>query len=1016
MHWSKRIVLAGLTLWALFYSPHILAQESQYFRPEQRWLRLAEEQYQYGHYDLARQAAVSSLAYARNPLDSALARYYSAVSVLRADTLTGLDSGRLFLSTQISLVHRQRVALGMAQTLFRKGQFSASVPYYEAAGIANLTNDELIDARFELAYGYFYTKRFDKAQPLFGAIRQTPGKYYMAGNYYYGLLAYNNGNYPEALASFKKVENEKQYRGIVPYYVAEIYYFTGDRKQALKTALELIKREDKLYYDKELHLLAAQILFEEGRYGEALPYFENYYDRTDRIRKEELYEMAYSYYNVREWQSAIEKFKQLNTSNDSLGQTAMYLLGDCYLKTNDKKSARNAFGLCANMPFSKKQQEASLILHAKLSFDLGYDDDAKQSLTQLIVDYPKSAYQSEAKTLLSELLIKTSNYAGAYDLLRQVSTRDAAYWRVHQRVTYGLAVVQLQDGNLNQADSFFTQSLNQATDEQYIAATHFWRGEIAMRRKRYPEAVSQFRQFTDYAERHRNEDYAGSGASLAGAWLNLGYASLLAEKYEDARTYFGKIRAENAGKTGGSETATVREADALFMMKDYKGALNLYNDVIDMNGEEAPYSRLQKAILLGVLGRKNEKVALLQFMIKGNEPYRIAVQARYELGLTYIEDDKYQLAISALEPLTSDANSGYGQKAWIRTGFAWQELNNDTKAIEAYRRAVADYPASEERIAALEALKSLYVERNEPDAYARFLKENNLQSGNDASVESTYYTAAEAQFASGKWLAAKQAFQQYISQFPTGTSLLPAQYYLAESHYQLKEYQDALQVYDRVLAQPWNEFSENSVRRALWIAEKENQYTAAIRYARLLLQQAPDGENRKTAYAGMMNAAYKADSFSLAAQYADSMLAQPGLEEQQLAELQFYKARAVQQQGLNAEALLAYQAIKNLKNATLAAELGYRIGEIQYVSGNLKDAEASAAANLKTAAGNDFWTVKTFLLIADILVQQKDYFNARATLQSVIRNTKNTALKAEAARKLEEVKKAEKGQSKLAED
>ena len=48
----------------------------------------------------------------------------------------------------------------------------------------------------------------------------------------------------------------------MPYYIAEIYYFKGDRKKALEEAMRLTRRSDKLFYDNELHLLAAQVLFE----------------------------------------------------------------------------------------------------------------------------------------------------------------------------------------------------------------------------------------------------------------------------------------------------------------------------------------------------------------------------------------------------------------------------------------------------------------------------------------------------------------------------------------------------------------------------------------------------------------------------------------------------------------------------------------------------------------------------------------------------------------------------------
>ena len=49
----------------------------------------------------------------------------------------------------------------------------------------------------------------------------------------------------------------------------------------------------------------------------------------------------------------------------------MYLLRDCYLRTNQKANARNAFQFCAYNSSNKKQQEISLFNYAKLSYELG---------------------------------------------------------------------------------------------------------------------------------------------------------------------------------------------------------------------------------------------------------------------------------------------------------------------------------------------------------------------------------------------------------------------------------------------------------------------------------------------------------------------------------------------------------------------------------------------------------------------------------------------------------------------
>lgn len=1008
----KSLVIAICTGFSVNAQEHIIN------KPPQKWLRLAEEQFAQGHYRLALQSAQQVMVTNVNqttqlaPTEKGQAKFIATTAQLKLDIAGAEDSALQFMAVTSNPVYQQRTAFYLAQYYFRHEQLTKAIPYYESANISNLTNQEIADLKFELAYAYFNNQNFEKAESLFSSIKEVQGKYYLAGNYYYGLLAYNDGNYEEALNSFKKVENDPQYKRIVPYYIAEIYYFKGEKSKALEEAVRLTRRPEKLFYDNELYLLAAQVLFEDQRYGEALPYFEHYYDNVDKIRKEELYEMAYSYYKVNEWKNAIEKFKPLSNQQDSLGQTAMYLLGDCYLKINDKKSARNAFGICSDMNFNPSQREASLLLYGKLSYEMGYNDVAMNSFTTLLNDYPNSVHKTEAKTLLGDLQVKTSNYAEAYETLRDAPNRNSAFWAVWQKVTYGYAMQQVKEGHVAYADSLLTLSLQQPADRTLEAAAYFWKGDFAYDAGRYAAALGNLREFTRIAPgNERSIQYLSSQATLPHAYLNMGYAAMELEQYKDAQTYFARSKQGGTSNPALALNATLREADAAFMQKDFKEAQKLYDNVIGANVPESDYAKIQKAIIAGIQGKPNEKVTLLQQVI--NKPSsRYQYEARYELAVTYIEDDKFQQAINLLEPITSSTDARKSaSKALIKMGFAYQQLNNDTKAIETYRRIVTDFPASEERTAALDALRALYIENNQPDAYTKLLQEQNLPAIGAEGMDSTYYAAAEAQIAAGKWAAAKAALTQYIDKFPNGAFITKAQYYKAESHYQLKENEAALTAFDVVLSQPWNEFTEVSAKRAAEIAFNAGQFTRAMSYYQTLRSSAMSQEQLQYAYSGLMRSAFSANSFDLSSAYADTLLAMPDVPANAVNEVQFFKAKILQQQGRNGEALVIYEQLREFNDANVASEARYRIAEMYYKNDNLKKAEEEAAKATQLASGQ--WADKAWLLIVDILVKQKDYFNAKATLQSIIKNTKNTEFKKQAQQKLEEVKRLEKQQSKL---
>lgn len=993
-------------------------------QPQNRQLFLAEELFNRGLYKNAYISAQQYLdikkyaASADIHADADKAKYLIAVSKLQLDEKDAISDAEKYISTTANPAYKQRAAYALAQNYFKKNMYAEAISYYELADIYNLDNQEVINAKFELAYCYFNNSQFSEAEPLLASVRELGGKYYDAGNYYYGLLAYNKNNYKDALTSFERIENKPEYVNIVPYYVAEIHYYTGNKQKALQDALRLIRRPDKSFYHNELHLLVAQVHFEDKAFEEALPYFEHYYDNTDRIRKEDLYEMAYCYYRLNKWEDAIDYFQQLSETRDSLGQSSMYLLGDCYLKTNDKKSARNAFSICSDMPFNRGQKEASLLLSAKISYELGYNNDAIYYINLLTADFPDTKYNDEAKTLLSDLLIRTSNYAEAYEALQDVSEKSDNYNRIYQKVTYGYAMQQIQMGNRGFADTLLSNSLAVGNDLTYKTAATFWKADLAYRNARYNEAIDYGRSFLNSNTNKSWAQHLSPSATDRNMYITLGYAAMELSKFSEAQDYFSKARfqADTSADASFIAATWLREADAVFMQKDYKAALTLYDKVIAAQSPDADYARFQKAIIMGLIGNNKAKAELLTELVNAKPASRYTNEARYELGLTYIEEDKYLSAVTAMMPLTEAYEvRNMAPKAWMKIGFAYQQAGKESKAIESYKTIVSEYPTSEERAAALDALKSLYIQAGQPDEYAKLLSENNLGGTEQNVLDSAYYATAEAQYAANNWAKAKTLLGEYLSKYPNGVFISKANYYKAESHYQLKEYKDALTGYDFILNNAWSNFSENSARRAAVISFEQKNMTDAKKYYGMLRNMAMGQDNLQAAYNGLMLSSYELNELSTAAAYADTVLTLDGSDKNIKENALLIKAKALMQEG-NAEAALpVYKQLEKASASATAAEARYNVAYIFYLQGKLKEAEEAAGNNIQLSGSNEYWLVKSYILISDILTQQKDYFNAKATLQSVIKNCKIAELKTEATNKLKEVKQLENKNSKLSE-
>jgi len=1011
------LILAGLALLPLQGSAQVHAPV---LRANNR-PALSTEQFVQGHYAVSAISAKEHIdskqqrPALRNPVDADQVRYNKAVSELKNNAPGAADHAKEAMQETPDPAHYERMAFNLAHHYFKDDHFADAIKFYEDGGVFNLDNDEVADQKFELAYSYFNNKQFDKAKPLFSAIKDIQEhKYYRAGNYYYGLLAYNENRYDEALKSFDIVKDDPEYRAVVPYYIAEIWYFKGNKEKALTMADTLIHKKEKSYYDKELHLLAAQCLFEQQKYTEAKPYFDYYYQHADKIRKEDLYEIAYCDYRLDQWKSAMEKFKMLSDTRDSLGQTSMYLLGDCYLKTGNKAGARNAFGICADMSFNKGLQEAAMILYARLSYETGNHDEALRQLKGLLEAFPSSKYRDEAQTMISGLLLKTNKYDEALDRLQQVKVKDNNYKAVYQKATYGYGVQLYRNGEYRKADEYFGMSVTNPINSEYERAAYFWRGEAAFHNKKYEDAINYHQNFISRMGDIATVEHLSPQATIQHGYITMGYAAMETGNYVAAQDYFNQAQLAKTADKRSSAAALLLEADAVFMQKNFAKAIALYDKVIAAGGQDADYAKFQKAILLGLQGKSSEKIALLQTLTKAKPASLYAGNAQYEIALTYLETDKYKDALAALKPLTEDGKDmSLGAKAWMKTGFVYQQLGDNNKAIEAYRKVVINYAGAEERFAALEALKSLYIQVNKPEAYSQLLKESNLPGDDKGAMDSTYYSAAEAQFEAEKWDDSRQAFVNYLASYPNGVFAVKAHYYLGESYQKLKRNDEALKEYNAVLATTWNDFSEVSGRRAAGIAMDSKDYENAYRYYTILLNNSSDGHATEGIYRGLMKAGYHIGKYEEAGKYADSLMNISTVSPDAVNEAQFYKAHILQQNGKDEDAITAYKALAGNKNGDVAAESRYRVAEILLKQDKLKEAEEAANETIKQSGGYDNWVGKAYILLSDILLKQKDYFNAKALLQSIVKNTKIAELKQEATRKLEEVKKAEKNQSKL---
>jgi len=889
---------------------------------------------------------------------------------------------------------------------YLKNEFAPAIKYYEKAGLSNLSNEEIADAKFERAYCYFNLKRFEEAKLLFNEIHQLPeNKYYIPANYYFGFISYYDHHYSDALKAFSLIEMKDEYKAVVPYYISEIFYFQNKKEESLAYGESVLSRGG-LYYDKEMKQLLGQIYFEKKNYTKALPLLEFYVNNSKKVSKENLYELSYCYFQAKQLLKAIDGFKQLSNEQDSLGQNSMYLLGDCYLRTNQKANARTAFQYCAYNSSNKQQQETARFNYGKLSYDLGYPDIALNEMRTFLNDYPNSTYINEAKEILIGLLTNTNNFNDALSLYQSFDKPTDAMQRVYPRILYGRAVEYVNDQQLILADDLFSKILS-LPSSSVSAYASFWKGEIAYRTFDYDAAIR-------YISIYLQSGAIGQGeANLATAKYDLGYSWMKKENYKQAVGYFEAVAKSSTTATPIQQDAYVRAADCYFMLKDFSKANTLYQSALNSAMAQSDYAMFQMALIAGIKS-ETDKISILNNLIDQYPSSSLVPDATMEVANTFMADEKFTEAIPFLTTVLNNPNAGgLKPKAYLKLGLSYYNLSDNAKALANYQQLIQQFPQSVEADEALGNIKSIYVEDGKPNEYVDLMRKSGKNiSANEA--DGITYSAAELKYNSNDCAGAITGFNNYLSQFPTGASAIDANFFRSECYSKSKDWANALTGYNYVSSQGLNKYFERATLAASRINYFElKDYANAKKNFEALRKGAINQDNQLEALRGLIRCDYQLKEYTQANDAANELLKSKGIstDDKSVAFLVLGKSQQVGNDC--AVAINSFKSCAAINKSAWGAEARYEIANCQFTLGNYVAAEKAAQVVIKETSSYDFWLTSSYILLGDIFTQQKDYFNAKATYKSVAQNSTIAALKTDAQQKLDKVIADEKIGSKI---
>ena len=902
--------------------------------------------------------------------------YYSANAAIRLEQQDADSKMENFVRDYPSSTKQNQAYIEVAHFYFDQGKYPQALSWFDRVDENSLSAKDQERFDFQKGYAFFTAKKKKEATSYFTKV-QNSKEYGSQAKYYLGFMAYEGDDYKEATKYFDEVSGEEKYKEKLSYFQADMNFKLGKFDKAIELGKAAMAKSNAIE-KSELNKIIGESYFNLEKYAEAIPYLNQYKGKKGKWNNTDYYQLGYAYYKQNDFENAIAQFNKIVGGNDSVAQNAYYHLGESYLKTNRKLQALNAFKNASEMSFNEQIQEDAALNYAKVSYEIGNSYQAVPDvLNAFIQKYPKSPAKLEIENLLIDSYITSKNYQGALDLLeKNKSSNKAAY----QKVAFYRGLELYTDGNYSEALKLFTKSINEPRDAKFLARATFWKAETEYVLDNFSTALITFKQFMNSAEAKNTPEFKNSNYNIAYTYFKL-------KEYDQAGDYFQKQIDASPKENVRLNDSYLRLGDSRFVSAKYWPAMDAYNKAIELKSIDADYAAYQKAISYGFVARNDRKIEDLTIFLNQFPKSSYRDDVMFELGNTYITENKTDLGLKTYDKLVSEFKNGnYSSKAILRQGLVYYNAEKDNDALLKFKKVAADYPQSPEALEAVATARLIYMDSGRVNEYAAWVKTLDFVEVTDVELDNDTYNSAEKKYLQNETKAAITALSGYISTFPNGIHALKANFYLAQSYFNDGLPNNAIANYEYVIGKQRSTFTEQSLARLAEIYIKKGDVNKMISTLKRLETEADFPQNVTFAQANLMKTYYEQKDYSNAEVYATKVLSNPKTDAKVKADAQIIVARSAIKTNDEAKARTAYANLLSIATGELAAEALYYDAYFKNKDGKFEVSNTAVQKLTKNYSSYKYFGAKGLIVMAKNFYGLQDSFQATYILESVIKN------------------------------
>ncbi|MDR2963568.1 MAG: tetratricopeptide repeat protein [Bacteroidales bacterium] len=911
------------------------------------------------------------------------AQFYVAVTALR---LFNGDAEMLitqFIEKYPESPHIYRAYFEYANFLFRNQNFEKALQFYEKVDIARFGNRDLSEYFYKLAYSYFKTNELQKAKQLFRETKDSKSVYAENALYYYSYLEYLDKNYDAALAGFEKlaIDTAGIFATVVPPYIVQIYYQQQQYEKALTYALEVEPTVNPSQLP-DVYKVIASAYYKTLQYDKSLPYYEKYMQAVQNPTVQDYYEIGFLYYNFGQYAKAIENLEQVTGKNDTLSQNAYYHLGLSYLQMGAKEKARNAFMAAAEFSVFPDIQESAAFNYAKLTYELALApfNEAITAMNNFIAQFPNSKRKDEAHALLVKIFMTSRNYKDALQSLDNISNLSSDLQMAYQQIAYYRGLELFNNLEYEEARNMFAASLRFAQYDRKIAAMSvYWKAESFFKQGDLDNARKSFNEFITMPGSYNTAEYAR-------AHYNLGYIYFAQHAYNTALQWFRKyLDIASDRKSDFYTDAAIRVGDSYFMNKDFAQAIKYYEIAKNAGNFDREYVLFQLAFNYGLLGKQQEKIAILNTLIETYPQSQYYVDALFETAEAYYKLDNIPQALALYNTIVDTyPTSSYYKKSLLQIALSAYNAAQYDNALAMYKKIVDLFPGSPEAQTAMNMIRNIYKKQSDIDSYADYVKQiGGYADVSEAKLDSLSFEVAQELYLDGNCTKAIPLFTNYINRYTEGFFLLYAHFYRGTCLFNSNAESDALADFLFVL-RTQNEFTETALLNASYILFTQDRFDEALPLLVRLEKEAEVKQNLEFARKSLISIYAQQQNYTALIPVAEKYLLNEKIYPEEKRWAQMLTAQALQATGDTTRALQLFKKIALAPETREGAESRFAIIDYYFTRGNYDQSEKEILDFLEIGSPYAYWLGRAYLTWAQIFMNRDEIFQARYTLQSIL--------------------------------